>query len=81
MPTINLSFDDTFNVYDRITGVRIGEISLMSGGWAAYMTTPTGRIKDMRIGTYKTAELAIRAIDEAKPPLKALLKAAHPHGL
>jgi hypothetical protein len=76
MPTINLSFDDTFNVYDRITGVRIGEISLMSTGWAAYLGN-----QERRIGTYKTAELAIRAIDEAKPPLKALLKAAHPHGL
>jgi len=77
MATVSLSFESTFNVFDNVTRVLIGQVALMSDGWAAYLATPTGRIKERRIGTYATAELAIRAVDEAKPSLKDLLAIAH----
>jgi hypothetical protein len=62
--TINLSYEDTFNVFDYVTQERIGQIALMSDGWAAYRATPNGHIVEKRIGTYKDAELAVRAVDD-----------------
>src|SRR5213592_2679758 len=60
--TVNHSFGDTFNVFDRVTQVQVGQICLMSGGWAAYTSNPSGVIAERRIGTYEDAELALRAI-------------------
>lgn len=74
---VSINFEDTFSVFDNITKVKIGEISLMSDGWAAYTIRNTGNILQDRIGTYKTAEDAIRAVNKAKPPLKKLLVLAH----
>lgn len=62
--TINLSYENTFNVFDYVTQQRIGEIALMSDGWAAYEANEYGRIRTTRIGTYKDAELACRAVDK-----------------
>jgi len=63
--TINHSYDDTFNVYDFVTGVRIGQIALMSDGWAAYRAVRNGDgIQDRRIDTFDNAEKAINALDE-----------------
>src|SRR3982751_6231605 len=76
MATISLSYENTFLVFDNVTSVLIGEISLMSDGWAAYLAGPTGKMTKKRVGTYATAELAIRAVDEKKPSLKDLLAVA-----
>jgi hypothetical protein len=62
--TINHSFGNTFNVFDFVNQRRIGQVSLMSEGWAAYGATSTGHITIKRIGTYEDAELAIRAVDQ-----------------
>jgi len=64
--TISLSFENTFNVFDYVTRDRIGEIALMSNGWAAYHATPA-RVSDKRIGTYPDAETAVRALDKRAP--------------
>jgi hypothetical protein len=61
--TIRHSFDDVFLVFDYVKRDLIGEIVLMSDGWAAYRTNANGRMIEERIGTYANAELAIRAID------------------
>lgn len=64
-----LKFDSTFNVYngDKL----LGEIALMSDGWAAYRASATNidRIKPQRIGTYKSAARAANALT-AKPEQK-----------
>jgi hypothetical protein len=57
--TVVLSFDDTFVVYDYVTQERIGEITLMSEGWASYRGRQQGRL-----GTFPTAEAAIRSLDK-----------------
>lgn len=77
MARISLSYENTFLVFDNITGVLIGEIGLGFDGWAAYIAGPTGRINHKRIGTYEDAERAVRAVDAAKMPLKTLLALAH----
>jgi hypothetical protein len=77
MAHINLSYENTFNVFDNITKVRIGQIALMNDGWAGYGVTATGRIRERRIGTYPDAEQAIRAVEVAQPSLRKRLALAH----
>lgn len=60
--TVSHSFGDTFNVYDYVTQERVGEISLMSDGWAAYRAKGQG-VECKRIDTFPDAEAAIRALD------------------
>jgi hypothetical protein len=44
--------------------MHVGQITLMSGGWAAYTANTSGVVAEKRIGTYEDAELALRAIGE-----------------
>lgn len=60
--TVSHSYGDTFSVFDRVSKWHVGEITLMSGGWAAYTASMYGVVAEKRIGTYETAEDAIRAI-------------------
>lgn len=57
-----LKFDSTFNVYN--SDKLLGEIALMSDGWAVYRASATNidRIKPRRIGTYKNAARAANAL-------------------
>lgn len=52
--------DDSLDVYEG--DERVGEITLMADGWAAYGITATGRIQDRRIGTYDSVKLALIAL-------------------
>ena len=62
--TINHSFGDTFNVFDFVTGQRIGQITLQSNGWASYRATAGGhRIIETRTGTHPDAQAAIHELD------------------
>lgn len=62
--TVSHSFGDTFNVYDYVRQHRIGQIALMSDGWAAYRAGGGGNIVERRIGTYPDADAAIDALDK-----------------
>lgn len=66
-------YEDTFDVYDLKGGQRIGQVALMSTGWAAYRATWSGRIVDERIGTYPRAADAIYAVDNHPLRPKALV--------
>jgi hypothetical protein len=61
VPTIKLAYGDSFDVCDN--DQRIGGITLMSDGWAAYRASPHGVLAERRMGTYPDAESAIKAIE------------------
>lgn len=59
---LKIAFSDTLEVYADDQEEPIGEISLMSTGWAVYRLNASGFIITPRIGTYKTAEQAVKAL-------------------
>lgn len=60
MITLTCVMDDAFDVYQDKQ--RIGEIALMSDGWAAYAVNNAGRVQPERIGTYDSAMRALMAL-------------------
>lgn len=56
------SLIDTLQVFDDEQ--LVGEVVLMSDGWAAYTAGPTGRIRTTRIGTYPTINDAVRSLTD-----------------
>lgn len=76
--TVSHSFGDTFNVFDRVSQVQVGQICLMSGGWAAYTSNPYGVVAEKRIGTFEDAELALRAIGKTYK-VEDMLRAKYSH--
>lgn len=55
---LRVAHDDVLDVYER-TGDRIGQVAPSVDGWAAYIATPTGRIKTDRVGTLPTIQEAV----------------------
>jgi hypothetical protein len=60
--TFRLAWGSTFDVFDWSNERRLGQISLMSSGWAAYAVGASGRIMPERLGTFGEAEIAVLAI-------------------
>lgn len=62
---VNHSYEDTFNVFEHITHDWIGEVTLMSDGWAAYPINRAGTMPlQKRMGTYPDAGAAFKALNE-----------------